>query len=139
MLAVGSQAVSLINKFGDVPQSLKDIQFEVKSLNIIISGLEMFVERTSSISPTRAALIPVQDVVTIVTETVLVYNDLEGAVRSWSSESNFIARRRSALGRGDASAARRVVNQLQRHKTSLSLILQIIQWWARCHSEEDAT
>ena len=127
-MAAGSQVISLINKFRDVPQSLKDIEFEVKSLNIIISGLERFVERTASINPTRAALIPVQDVVTIITETVLVYSDLEGAVKSWSSENNFIARTRSALGRGNAAAARRLVNQLQRHKTSLSLVLQIIQW-----------
>lgn len=128
LLAAGSQVVSLINNFRDAPRNLKDIQIEVESLNIIIAGLQRFVEKTASINPNRAALIPVQDVITIVTQTVLVYGELEGVIKSWSGSRNLKSRTKNAVGRGNAGAALRLVNQLQRHKSSLTLVLQIIQW-----------
>ena len=120
--------ISVINRIRDAPQSLKSIKSEVSSLNIIISGLQKFVEKTASIDHSRAALIPIQDVVTVVTETVLVYDQLGSALKSWSGDKNLKARAKNALGRGDAAAAIRLLNQLQRHKISLSLVLQIIQW-----------
>jgi hypothetical protein len=138
LLAAGAQVISFINRIRDLPQNLKDIQAEVTNLSIIIAGLQKFVERTSNVRPSRAALIPVQDVVTVVTQIVLVYGELEGVVKSWSSDRNLRSRTKNILGRGDAAAALRLVNQLQKHKTSLGLVLQIIQWLAFSVDNSDA-
>ena len=128
LIAAGSKLVSLIARIRDPSQSLIDIQTELASLRIVVNGLKSFVERTRNIDTARADLIPVQDVITVFTQIVLVHTEIEAFVKARAGAASFSDRTREALGHGSAAAAKRLLEQLQRHKLSLSLVLQIVQW-----------
>lgn len=109
----------------NAPQHLKDLRSEIASVRVILSGLQRFVELSANIAPQRAALIPIQDVVTIMTQLVIVFSELETAVGDWTQRASSWF---SWFLPTNSIATARLLNQLQRHKTSLSLVLQIIQW-----------
>jgi len=129
LLAASAQAIEIITNSSNTTPSVREIQLELTGLRIIISGLNAFIDRTSSISVARAALVPVQDVITVLTQLVLVFAELENVLERLSADTSrglsmFSLRAR----RNDNAVATRLLNQLLRHKMSLSLILQIIQW-----------
>ena len=127
LIAGGAKLVSLIALISDPPQVLAEIKSELISLKVVINSLKTFVERTRSISAARVGLVPLQDVILIFTQIVLVHSELEDFIQSRSSNSELTQRLREAFGR-DTRAADRLLNQLQRHKTSLSLVLSVISW-----------
>lgn len=132
IIVANEQLVKIISdviSIANASQILTDLQTELNSINIIVSGLENFLQRTNTVAPTRAALIPVQDVISIMTQLVLVYSELQVVVQQWQGTHQSILSRFSTPWRANAAAITRLLNQLQRHKLSLSLVLQIISWY----------
>ena len=76
----------------------------------------------------RAAWIQIQDITVVLTQTVLVFSELQVLVAPLSANSQQSGIRRRFDWSCQEPAVNRLVNQLQRRKTSLSLLLQIIQW-----------
>jgi hypothetical protein len=96
---------------------------------MVFRALQSFVGRAKTVTRYRAALIQIEDCIVILTQTFVVFSELETLLPPLLDNSGWFGgiRRRinwSRQGRG----VNRLVNQLQRHKTSLSLLLQVIQW-----------
>lgn len=128
LIAAGGRLIDIIHRMTHASETLKEIQAELTTLRPVLSGLESFIEQTQSISSTRTILIPVQDVIAIFTQIVLVHTELEAFVQTRSNGISLGDRTRDALQRGDTGASR-LLSQLQRHKMNLSILLQIIQWY----------
>lgn len=122
LVTASTLAIETISQSKDAAPITQEIQSELTKLKIVITALETLVDRTYSVAPTRAALIPVQDVVTVLTQLILVFTELQDFLDQLTADSNF------RLIKASSSAAR-LLQQLMRHQISLSLILQIIQWW----------
>lgn len=127
ILTAAAKVSSLLMKIQDAPTTILGIVTEVGHIKIVFTAFQKFVDRTARISGARAALIQVDDIVVILTQTVLVFSELQTLVAPLSSGSRLSGWQRLNWSRHEA-AALRLVNQLQRHKSSLSLLLQIIQW-----------
>lgn len=108
LLAAGAKLVSLISRISDPPQVLAEIKSELISLEVVINGLKAFVTRTRSISSARVGLIPLQDVIPIFTQIVLVHSELEAFIQTRSSKSELTQKIREAFGL-DAKAADRLL------------------------------
>jgi hypothetical protein len=135
ILTAAGTVILILSKITDAPQSVQDIHTEVVHIELVFKALQRFLDTTTRIASERAALISFEDVIVILTQTVLVFSELETLIRSFASQSNRegpVSSRLSAWRRitwvFQQPAALRLVNQLQRHKASLTLILQIIQW-----------
>jgi hypothetical protein len=127
ILTAAAKVSSLLMQIQDAPTSISGIVTEVDHIKIVFTAFQKFVDRTVRISGARAALIQLDDIVVILTQTVLVFSELQTLVAPLSSGGRLSGWQRLNWSRHEA-AALRLVNQLQRHKTSLSLLLQIIQW-----------
>jgi hypothetical protein len=128
--AILSAATNVANVLGEVknaPQSISVISTEINHIKIVFTALHRFLARSQRLAPERASLIQIDDVVVIFTQTVLVFSELETLVGA-ASQARLSGWQRLNWT-WQQSAALRLVNQLQRHKTSLMLILQIIQWF----------
>ncbi|KAK0616862.1 hypothetical protein B0T14DRAFT_589145 [Immersiella caudata] len=139
ILAAAAKVAGLIGQVKDAPESVKAILSEVTHIQVVIGALQSFVNRSRRVDTERAALIQVENVVTVLTQTVLVFSELETLVTSVSalaSEGRLSRLRSRVTWSWQQSAAVRLVGQLQQHKTSLSLLLQIMQWSVRSPCEE---
>src|SRR5437764_14133903 len=123
--AAGNVASSL-SQVKDAPVSIRTLQTEVDHTKLIFTALRKFLAKTSKLPPQRAALVQLEDVVVILTQTVLVFSELESVVQplaAWrTGDLGFTRRLNWAFKQ---TAATRLVNQLQRHKLSLTILLQI--------------
>jgi hypothetical protein len=134
ILTAAGNVVSVLSRVKDAPKLIADILAEVKHIQIIFKVLQNFLERTTRPTSQRAALIQLDDVVVILTQTVLVFSELETLVRPLVAQEQSngampkLSRWRRVTWAWQQPAALRLVNQLQQHKVSLSLMLQIIQW-----------
>ncbi|KAK5658293.1 hypothetical protein OQA88_2268 [Cercophora sp. LCS_1] len=137
ILAAAAKVTSLIGQVKDAPESVSAILTEVTHIQIVVGALQSFVNRSRRLDAERAALIQVENVVTVLTQTVLVFSELGTLVTSVSalaSQGRLSRLRSRATRTWHHSAALRLVGQLQQHKTSLSLLLQIMQ----CESVTEA-
>jgi hypothetical protein len=127
ILAAVGKVSGILGQIRDAPSSMLSILTEVNHIKIVFTAFQGFLNRTNRISGLRAALIQLDDVVVILTQTVLVLSELQTVIAPLSSTGRLSSWQRLNWSRHEA-AARRLLSQLQRHKTSLSLLLQIIQW-----------
>jgi hypothetical protein len=126
ILTAAANVSSILGQVKDAPESISDVLTEVNHIKIVITALQTFLDRTRRFAPQRAALIQLDDVVVILTQTVLVFSELQTLVQPLSARK--LSRWQRLNWTWQQPEAWRLVNQLQRNKTSLSLMLQIIQW-----------
>jgi hypothetical protein len=127
IITVAAQVSNLLGQIKNAPTLVSAVMTEVDHIQLIFRSLQTFLDRATKVPGGRAALIQRDDVVVILTQTVLVFSELETLVSPLSQQvkTSYLARltwTRVQLG------VERLVNQLQRHKTSLTLLLQIILW-----------
>jgi hypothetical protein len=134
ILTAAANVSNILGQVRDAPESVSAVLTEVNHIKIVFTALQKFLDRSRRFAPQRAALIQLDDVVVILTQTVLVFSELETLVLPISVQGRLSQWQRLTWA-WQQPAALRLVNQLQRHKASLSLILQIIQWsghWSTC-------
>jgi len=127
IVTAAAGVANILTQIRDKPRTVAILLTEVNHVRIICTSLHRFLDRTQRLNPARAALIQLEDVVIILTQTVLVFSELETIVAPLASQGRPSWWRLTWAWQ--ETAALRLVNQLQRHKTSLSLVLQIIQWY----------
>jgi len=127
IIAAATQVSNLLRQIKDAPESITAVLTEMEYIKIIFLSLRRFLERATQLPGERAALIQLEDVVVVVTQTVLVFSELEALLSpiSKGKKTSYMVRLTWTRIQGGAI---RLVNQLQRHKISLTLLLQIIQW-----------
>ena len=130
ILKAAVEVVSIVGTVKDAPESARSIMVEVTHIKIVISALQKFIDRSTRLDAQRAALIQLEDVIVILTQTVLVFSELEAIVKSLSLNGGvgLSGLRGRIAWTWQQTAALRLASQLQQHKTSLSLVLQIMQW-----------
>lgn len=126
ILAATAKVSSLLGQIADAPQSVADLQSEVDNTRIIFSSLQSFIDKTQQLNPDRFALIRLGDLVAVLTCTVATFAELETLVQPLCTGEQMSPSQRVAW-RWQQAAALRLVKQLQRHKISLSIMLQIYQ------------
>jgi len=138
LLTAGCKMVSLLQNIAllkDVPQSVTAVLREVESITQILKSLEQYLDGGVIPSPDRLSLILVEEVQAILTGCVLTYSNL-----TFLLDSMGLSCSRSGASRAGASIFNRlrwlikereilsVIQQLNSFKSSLSLMLTIIQW-----------
>ena len=131
ILTAAAQVGALLGQIRDAPESVTAIVTEIEKVRLVFRALQWFIDNTRTVDSQRTALIPVEDLTEILTQTVLVFSELKtlmGPLSADGGQPSVIWRVRWCL---KESGIKRLVDQLQRHKTSLSLLLQVTQWYAR--------
>ena len=131
VLTAAAQVCTLLGKIRDAPKSVVAILTEIEHIQIVFRALQRFIDHTRAVSRQRAALVQLEDVTVILTQTVLVFSELETLLIPLSGSGLHSSLRQRLAWSRQETGIQRLVNQLQRHKTSLSLLLQIIQWLVR--------
>lgn len=126
ILAASARAITFISMWSKSTPTLQVIKEEFVSLGIILSSLQTFIDDSSSANSERASLVELEDIVTVMTQLALLYPEFEVIIdenvrygRGW----------RLASDSGRETSMARLLDGLQRHKSTLSIILQILQWF----------
>ena len=127
IITAASQVSHLIGQIKDAPKSNIAVATELDHIQLIFRALQKFLDSNYRVSGERAALIQLEDVVVILTQTVLVFSELESLLSPIANGNKTTYLVRLTWTRLQ-DGVMRLVNQLQRHKTSLAILLQIIQW-----------
>jgi hypothetical protein len=128
ILAAAAQVSSLLSQIRRAPASVTAVLSEIEHIRIVFRALQSFVDRARTVTRYRATLIQIEDFTVILTQTVIVFSELETLITPLLANSGRSSIRRRLNWSRQESGVNRLVNQLQRHKTSLSLLLQVIQW-----------
>jgi hypothetical protein len=125
----GSWLHTTISSAADAPQVLRVLDTEVNEVHAAVSSLQILLADLSSAPPHRAALIQVDHLIATLTECVLTFSELDAALVPFAGlrEAKVPLRARLRWTRAEAECGR-IVGRLQRHKASVSLMLNIMQW-----------
>jgi hypothetical protein len=132
LLAAAGQVTSVLStvksSIKDAPRSMDHAISEVKAVEISLSAIQKFLLGLSSAPRQRITMIQVDQLLATLTEAVLTFSDLEALVKplATDSESSMIERIRWCWKEDDVS---KIMIRLERHKSSLSLMLNIVQWY----------
>ena len=109
------------------PSLAKSVLSEVADISALLSHLQSYVSGTAKASSQRQSLILLEHVLTTLTGCVLTYSELEAILSSRKgSPAKGISDRLKWIWQEPKIVT--LVQQLQSHKSSLTLILNILQW-----------
>jgi len=137
LLAAAAQVVSALttvkSSIKDAPRSMDLVLSQVNELAISLSAVHKLLLGINSAPKRRLSLIQVDQLVATLTEAVLTFSELEAMVSSAtkmvplaeSPEVSMLDRIKWAWKEDAVSA---VIVRMERHKSSISLMLNIVQW-----------
>ncbi|KAF4966894.1 hypothetical protein FSARC_5507 [Fusarium sarcochroum] len=113
----------------DTPQVAAHVYSEVQSTQVILSGLQELTNNLGSVQARHAGLIGVNQVVTILTDGVLLFSELHDELRSLSPKDDverIPLRTRLQWARKEGTFAT-LLTRLQGFKSSMTLVLMILK------------
>ncbi|KAI8650923.1 DH domain-containing protein [Fusarium keratoplasticum] len=114
----------------ETPQITAHVYSEVQSTQVILAGLQNLTQNLGAVQARHASLIAVHQVVTILTDGVLLFSELEAVVRSLppreGSDQRLPLRARLLWARKESTFTP-LLTRVQSFKSSMSLILMILQ------------
>jgi len=121
---------SIISTAKDAPQVVAALVCEINEVQAALSSLQTLLTDLSSAPPRRAALIQLDQLIVTLTESVLTFSELETIITplAVSKGQKFPLRTRLKWTRIEDNCLK-MVERLQRHKASISLMLNILQWY----------
>ncbi|KAF2847552.1 hypothetical protein T440DRAFT_510024 [Plenodomus tracheiphilus IPT5] len=132
---IGEMLHGVISTAKDAPQVLKSLACEVREIRAACLALHTLIDEISSAPVRRAALIQIEDLAITFTGTVLTLSELEEALAPFSISHGRRTPLKLRLRWNQAEGScMKIVDRLQRHKVSISLMLNILQ----CASDYDA-
>jgi hypothetical protein len=125
---VSSTLVTIRSILKDVPQSVNQIASEINDLTGSFSAVQKFLLGLASAPRRRIALIQLDQLVATLTEAVLAFSELEALVAPFTAKPTIatVDRVKWSLKESEITP---ILHRLQRHKSSLSLMLNIVQWY----------
>ena len=132
---VASIAKELYNSGKDAPTSIRRISEEMGQLHLIFGQVQMLLEGHAKKKPSRSrlAMLPLHHLMTILSGCVLAYSSLDeklskvaGLARGGSIGLGARVLVQWALWKEAEAGA--ILVDLERHKSSLHIMLTIIQW-----------
>ena len=128
VITAAAQISSLLIKFTrstiTAPQQAKVVLTEVSDIGVILLQLQPFLLGQDLPDRSRTSLLKVEKVVTIVSGCVLTFSELEKLLDELKTENMDILNRLNWVRK--ESAITSLIQRLQSHKTSLSLVLGIL-------------
>jgi len=120
--------VTVKKSISEAPQLMDQMIAQVRELEISLSAVQSFLRGISSAPRGRISMIRVEQLVAILTEAVLTFSELEALVTSIAKDKGRlpIMSRLNTLWKEDVVT--NILLRLERHKSSLSLMLNIAQW-----------
>lgn len=135
VVTAAAQISSLLIKFTKstigAPLQVKVVLAEVSDIGGILSHLQSFLLGLDAADRSRTALLKVEKVVTIVSGCVLTFSELEKLLDQLKTED--LGLLDSLKWARKESAIVGLVQRLQNHKASLSLVLDILNGFALVH------
>ncbi|KAE9364169.1 hypothetical protein N431DRAFT_519382 [Stipitochalara longipes BDJ] len=80
IITAASQVSDLLGQIKDAPKSITAVAAELDHIQLIFRALQKFLDSNTRVSGERATLIQLEDVVVILTQTVLVFSELESLI-----------------------------------------------------------
>ena len=115
----------------DAPSSIEQTLLHIKELHACFAAVHKFIVGASPVTPAlqrRLSMIEVDQLVATLTESVLTFSELEALVKPYRTCPPATMRTRIKwYWKEDAIS--RIMLRLDRHKSSLSLMLSIVQWY----------
>jgi len=134
VLTAAAQISSLLIRWTksakEAPQQARVIATEVTELSGILAHLQSFLLGNGCSDESRTSLVKVDQLVTILSGCVLTFSELEKLLDEMKVEDFSILDRVKWAKK--ESAVMSVVQRLQNHKASLSLMLNILNGLASC-------
>jgi hypothetical protein len=126
---VGEVLHSTISTAKEAPHVLRTFASEVQEVQAALSSLQILLADLSSTPTHRTALIQLDQLIVTLTESVLTFSELETAIAPFlvPHGAKIPLRSRLKWTRAENSCFK-IVERLQRHKASISLMLNILQW-----------
>jgi hypothetical protein len=80
IITAATQVVTLLSQIKDAPTLIKTVMTEVNHIGIVFRALRRFLDRAAKLPGGHVVLIQIDDVVVILTQTVLVFSELETVI-----------------------------------------------------------
>jgi Fungal N-terminal domain of STAND proteins len=132
LLTAAGTVSSILSTFAssmkDVPRLIDHVLSEVKEVEIFLSAIQKFLLGIASAPRRRIALIQLDQLIVTLTEAVLTFSELEALVTPLAAKSKTSSMERLKWAWKE-DAVSNIMQRLQRHKSSLSLMLNIVQWF----------
>jgi hypothetical protein len=126
----------MVSTAKNAPRVLVALDCEIREFQTALSSLQTLLADLSSIPTHRAALIQVEQLVVTLTEAVLTFSELDAAIAPFAalrgSKVPVAKRLRWTQAEGNCL---KLVERIQRHKASISLMLHIFQWYDYHYSQ----
>lgn len=126
---VGELLHGAISTAKDAPRVLVSLACEVQEVRAALFSLQTLLADLSSTQSHRAALIQIDQLIVTLTDSVLTFSELETAIAPFvtlqGAKVPFRARLKWLWAEDSCS---KIVDRLQRHKSTISLMLNILQW-----------
>lgn len=131
LLAGAGKVIGVLHKLkssvGDAPDSFHHLLSQMKDLRICLLATKEFLKGIKAASAARASMIPINELVAILTEAVLTISELEALVIPLGFPSELSMGKRLAWAWNEERISS-IMTRLDRHKSSLSYMLNIVQW-----------
>ncbi|PQE13607.1 putative RAS-2 protein [Rutstroemia sp. NJR-2017a BVV2] len=112
----------------DAPRLMGQLISQVNEFEILLSAVHKFLLGMSLAPRRRISMISVEQLVVTLTEAVLTFSELEALVTSIARDNGLSITTR-LLYVWNENTVSSIMLRLERHKTSLSLMLNIAQWY----------
>lgn len=119
----------LKNSIVDAPKSLSNLLSQINELRTCLSAVSQLLSEMDSAPSKRMSMIQVEQLVATLTDAVLTFSELEALIIPLGepSEISVVERIKWAWKEETISS---IMARLDRHKSSFTLMLNIIQWYA---------
>lgn len=133
ILAAAGQVIKVLGPYvsaaKDTPMTAASVRSEVVNFRIILSAFQGLLDNLNITAGTRTGLVPIDDLIIVLTDGVLIFSELEASVSSLDATGterpSLTLRIQWARKEKELSA---IVNRLQSFKGSILLLLNILQW-----------
>jgi hypothetical protein len=118
-----------ISNVHDAPHSAQEALFAVKEMGFVLSSAQRLLSDLVALRSTRKAMVELDHLVITITQSVITFKELESLICVEADAKSSLVTIRSRLKWAwKEEAVSRAVLRLQGHKSSLSLMLNILQW-----------
>lgn len=131
LIMAGAQITSLVQRLQDAPALASAVETEISHFVVVLSQLQPFLTGASHppTLPSRSSLIEVQQIQIILSGSVITLSELQTAVAALSHGAGIGIRDRVRWMLAESAIAQ-LVQRVRDHKSSLTLILTLLTWYA---------
>ena len=125
---VSAVITSFISSVNDVPESAQAALTTVEGMRLTLTSVKHLIDRLSQLPKERKKMIHVRHLVVVFREAVLSFSNLEAIIVSGAGCGTKSTAWNTMMWLLEEKNISRAVQRLEAHRTSLSSMLNILQW-----------